>query len=163
MIKITLPKNLTLTTSPFFKQILQASTRGDLLQWNEDYSKATLELSTGAFFTDTDAKAIIEQGGEVEGYAYWTLIKKSDFETKRISKDLQNFLNSSFVVDPATLSEDELALATENESPAIADIEPPTLKETFAFTRLVEDNPEYIEFLNSANSELLPISKSLSL
>ena len=135
MIRITLPKDLTLTTSPFFKQILQASTRGDLLQWNEDYSKATLELSTDAFFTDADAKAIIEQGGEVEGYAYWTLIKKSDFETKKISKELQNFLNSSFVVDPATLSEDELALASENESPAIADIEPPTLKETFAFTR----------------------------
>ena len=51
MIKITLPKDLTLTSSPFFEQILQASTRGDLLQWNEDYSKATLELSTGAFFT----------------------------------------------------------------------------------------------------------------
>lgn len=163
MIKITLPKDLTLTTSPFFKQILQASTRGDLLQWNEDYSKATLELSTGAFFTDTDAKAIIEQGGEVEGYAYWTLIKKSDFETKKISKELQNFLNSSFVVDPTTLSEDELAVASENESPAIANIEPPTLKETFAFTRLVEDNPEYIEFLNSANSEFLPMSKILAL
>ena len=163
MIKITLPKDLTLTSSPFFEQILQASTRGDLLQWNGDYSKATLELSTGAFFTDTDAKAIIEQGGEVEGYAYWTLIKKSDFETKKISKDLQNYLNSSFIIDPVTLSEDELSLAAENKSPAIADIEPPTLKETFPFTRSVKDNPEYIEFLNSANSELLPMSKSLSL
>lgn len=49
MIKITLPKELTLKDSPFFEQILQASTRGDVLVWNADYTVATLTLSTDAF------------------------------------------------------------------------------------------------------------------
>lgn len=161
MIKITLPKDLTLTSSPFFKQILQASTRGDLLQWNGDYSEATLELSTDAFFTDADAKAIVENGGEVEGYAYWTKIKKSDFETQTISKKLQDFLNSSFILDPSTMSEDILTQSLETESPAVVDIDPPTLKQTFEFTRPVDGDSEYIEYLNSANSELLPMSLSI--
>lgn len=163
MIKITLPKELTLPTSLFFNQILQASTRGDMLQWNGDYSKATLELSTDAFFTDADAKSIVEQGGEVEGYSYWTRIKKSDFETKTISKELQNYLNSSFIIDPATMPEDVATQAMETESPAVAEIDPPTFKETFEFVRPVDGESEYIEFLNSANSELLPMSKAITL
>ena len=39
MTTITSPKELMLKDSPFFEQILQASTRGDMLKWNEDYFK----------------------------------------------------------------------------------------------------------------------------
>ena len=94
MTKIILPKELTLKDSPFFNQILQASSRGDVLVWNDDYTKATLTLSTDAFFTDDDAKAIVEKGGEVEGYAYWTKIRKSDFDTNQISDNLNSYINS---------------------------------------------------------------------
>lgn len=154
MTKIILPKELTLKDSPFFNQILQASSRGDVLVWNDDYTKATLTLSTDAFFTDNDAKAIVEKGGEVEGYAYWTKIRKSDFDTNQISDNLNLYINSS---------NDDLSIMT------LSTIKP-TYKETFKFVRpimitnengeLVESD-EYIEYLNSANNEYLPMSLTL--
>ena len=130
MTKIILPKELTLKDSPFFTQILQASSRGDVLVWNDDYTEATLTLATDAFFTDNDAKAIVEKGGEVEGYPYWSKVKKTDFEN--------------------TLIPDALL----------------TYADVFEFTRpVLETNEngdivetEYIEYLNSANHEYLPMS-----
>ena len=45
--------------------------------YNEDYTQATLELSTDTFFTDGDAKKIVQSGGEVEGYLIWIEIDKN--------------------------------------------------------------------------------------
>lgn len=154
MTKIILPKELTLKDSPFFNQILQASSRGDVLVWNDDYTKATLTLSTDAFFTDDDAKAIVEKGGEVEGYAYWTKIRKSDFDTNQISDNLNSYINSS---------NDDLSIMP------ISTIKP-TYEETFNFVRPIMitnengesvESDEYIEYLNSANNEYLPMSLTL--
>lgn len=39
MTKITLPASETLLESQFFQKITQASLRGDLLVYNEDYTK----------------------------------------------------------------------------------------------------------------------------
>lgn len=155
MTKITLPKELTLKDSPFFEQILQASSRGDVLIWNDDYTKATLTLSTDAFFTDEDAKAIIAKGGEVEGYAYWTKMLKSDFDNSQIPETLINYLGN--------LSNSE-SISTQSLEVSI-----PTYKETFKFVRPImttnengeEVESEYIEYLNSANNEFLPISITL--
>ena len=149
MIKITLPKELTLKTSPFFEQILQASSRGDVLIWNNDYTKATLTLSTDAFFSDEDAKAIIAKGGEVEGYPYWIKVKKTDFETTQIPVVLYNFLNNEQQSDINTQS-----------------LELPTYKDVFTYVRpVLEENScgdmvetEYLEYLNSTNYEYLPMS-----
>ena len=157
MTKIILPKELTLKDSPFFDQILQASSRGDVLIWNDDYTKATLTLSTDAFFTDNDAKAIIEKGGEVEGYAYWTKINKSDFENNQISDELSVYLNSS------NENDSELDLQT------ILTIKP-TYEETFKFVRPImvtnengeEVESDELEYLNSANNEYLPMSLTLA-
>lgn len=155
MTKITLPKELTLKDSPFFNQILQASSRGDVLVWNDEYTTAILTLSTDAFFTDNDAKAIIEKGGEVEGYAYWTKILKSDFVNNQISDELAVYLNTSDDDNEISL---QTILATK-----------PTYKETFKFVRPImvtnengeEVESDELEYLNSANNEYLPMSLTL--
>ena len=165
MIKITLPKELTLKDSPFFDQILQASTRGDVLVWNADYTIATLTLSTDAFFTESDAKAIIAKGGEVEGYAYWIKMLKSEFESKKISKELSDYLEAhpigNYVPDYSEQeesSEASIQVASENEE-AVSEL--PTYQNTFDFVRDVQGESDYIEYLNSANAEFLPMSLSL--
>lgn len=155
MTKITLPKELTLKDSPFFTQILQASSRGDVLVWNDDYTKATLTLSTDAFFTDEDAKAIIAKGGEVEGYPYWSKVKKTDFENTQIPAILLTYLNEH---DGGQGTSNNESL---NQSPSIL-----TYGNVFEFTRpVLETNEhgdiietEYIEYLNSTNHEYLPMS-----
>ena len=154
MTKITLPKELTLKDSPFSSQILQASTRGDVLVWNDNYTKATLILSTDAFFTDEDAKAIIAKGGEVEGYPYWIKVKKTDFENTQIPIILFNFLNNKQQSDISTQSS-----------------ELPTYKDVFTYVRpVLEENScgdmvetEYLEYLNSANYEYLPMSITMKI
>lgn len=165
MIKITLPKELTLKDSPFFDQILQASTRGDVLVWNSDYTIATLTLSTDVFFTESDAKAIIAKGGEVEGYAYWIKMLKSEFESKKISQELSDYLEahpiSNYVPDYSEQeesSEASIQVASENEE-AVSEL--PTYQNTFDFVRDVQGESDYIEYLNSANAEFLPMSLSL--
>ena len=135
MIKITLPTSETLPSSQFFTKITQASTRGDFLVYNEDYTQATLELSTDAFFTIEDAKNIVNAGGEVEGYPYWIKVKKTDFENTQIPAALAEFLNIESSEEGKTIT---------------------TYKDVFKFIREVDD--EYVEYLNSANSELLPMS-----
>lgn len=167
MIKITLPKELTLKDSSFFEQILQASSRGDVLVWNDDYTVATLTLSTDAFFTEADAKAIIAKGGEVEGYAYWIKMLKSEFESKKISQELSDYLEahpiSNYVPDYSEQeesSEASIQVASENEE-AVSEL--PTYQNTFDFVRDVQGEPDYIEYLNSANAEFLPMSLSLKL
>lgn len=155
MTKITLPKDLTLKDSPFFEQILQASSRGDVLVWNDDYTKATLTLSTDAFFTDEDAKAIIAKGGEVEGYPYWSKVKKTDFENTQIPAVLVAYLNER---------DDEQDIGDNEFSTQSLSI--PTYSDVFEFTRpVLETNEngdmvetEYIEYLNSAEHEYLPMS-----
>lgn len=144
MIKITLQKELTLKDSPFFSQILQASTRGDVLVWNDDYTKATLILSTNEFFTDKDAEDIVNAGGEVEGYPYWIRVKKTDFENTQIPADLEDYLNNV---------EEGIEVVTYTQSL--------TYKDVFKFTK--EADGDYIKYLNSANSELLPMSLTLKL
>lgn len=134
--KITLPTSETLPNSQFFTKITQASTRGDFLVYNEDYTQATLELSTDAFFTIEDAKNIVSAGGEVEGYPYWIKVKKTDFENTQIPTALMEFLN--------------IESSEESRETVL------TYKDVFRFTREVDD--EYVEYLNSANSELLPMS-----
>ena len=166
MIKITLPKNLTLKDSPFFDQILQASSRGDVLVWNDDYTIATLTLSTDAFFTEEDAKAIVAKGGEVEGFAYWTKILKSEFESKKISKELSDYLDAhpigNYVPDYSEQEDSEIAVQTASiEAPVVEEM--PTYQDTFNFIRDVEGESDYIEYLNSANAEFLPMSLSLKL
>ena len=136
MIKITLPTSETLPNSQFFTKITQASTRGDFLVYNEDYTQATLELSTDAFFTIEDARNIVNAGGEVEGYPYWIKVKKTDFENTQIPTALMEFLN--------------IESSEESRETVL------TYKDVFRFTREVDD--EYVEYLNSANSELLPMS-----
>ena len=167
MIKITLPRDLTLKDSPFFDQILQASSRGDVLVWNDDYTIATLTLSTDAFFTEADAKAIIAKGGEVEGYAYWIKMLKSEFESKKISKELSDYLEahpiSNYVPDYSEQeesSEASIQVASENEE-AVSEL--PTYQNTFDFVRDVQGESDYIEYLNSANAEFLPMSLSLKI
>ena len=139
MIKITLPTSETLPESQFFTKITQASTRGDFLVYNDDYTQATLELSTDAFFTIEDAKNIVNAGGEVEGYSYWIRIKKTDFENTQIPAALADYLNNV---------EEGIEVATDTPLP--------TYKDVFKFTKEVDG--DYIEYLNSANSELLPMS-----
>lgn len=167
MIKITLPKELTLKDSPFFDQILQASTRGDVLVWNSDYTIATLTLSTDAFFTEADAKAIIDKGGEVEGFAYWIKMLKSKFESKKISQELSDYLEAhpigNYVPDYSEQeesSEASIQVASENEE-AVSEL--PTYQNTFDFARDVQGESDYIEYLNSANAEFLPMSLSLKI
>lgn len=167
MIKITLPRDLTLKDSPFFDQILQASSRGDVLVWNDDYTIAILTLSTDAFFTEADAKAIIAKGGEVEGYAYWIKMLKSEFESKKISKELSDYLEAhpigNYVPDYSEQeesSEASIQVASENEE-AVSEL--PTYQNTFDFVRDVQGESDYIEYLNSANAEFLPMSLSLKL
>lgn len=58
--------------------------------YNEDYTQATLELSTDTFFTDGDAKKIVQSGGEVEGYLIWIEIDKNKFENDFIPLELFN-------------------------------------------------------------------------
>ena len=167
MIKITLPKELTLKDSPFFDQILQASSRGDVLVWNDDYTIATLTLSTDAFFTEEDAKVIIAKGGEVEGFAYWTKMLKSEFESKKISQELSDYLEAhpigNYVPDYSEqeTNEAEVQIASIEETPVVEEL--PTYQNTFEFTRDVEGESDYIEYLNSANAEFLPMSLSLKL
>ena len=156
MTKITLPKELTLKDSPFFEQILQASTRGDVLVWNEDYSKATLTLSTDTFFTDKDAKAIIEKGGEVEGYPYWIKMSKSEFESKQIPEDLTNYLNNNNNNNKTEQLDSEIEVQTIKENF-------PTYKESFNFVKNDKEDDNYIYFLNSTNSEYLPMSLTIKL
>lgn len=139
MIKITLPTSETLPNSQFFTKITQASTRGDLLVYNDDYTQATLELSTDAFFTIEDAKNIVNAGGEVEGYPYWIRVKKTDFENTQIPAALADYLNST---------KEGIEVVTGTPSS--------TYKDVFKFTKEVDG--DYIEYLNSANSELLPMS-----
>lgn len=167
MIKITLPRDLTLKDSPFFDQILQASSRGDVLVWNDDYTVATLTLSTDAFFTEADAKAIIAKGGEVEGYAYWIKMLKSEFESKKISKELSDYLEAhpigNYVPDYSEQeesSEASIQITSENEE-AVSEL--PTYQNTFGFVRDVQGESDYIEYLNSANAEFLPMSLSLKI
>lgn len=176
MIKITLPKELTFKDSPFFDQILQASSRGDVLVWNDDYTIATLTLSTDAFFTEEDAKAIVEKGGEVEGFAYWTKILKSEFESKKISQELSDYLEAHPIgnyvsenneqeeqSEQIVITDDGLELQTvENNANSVV-TELPTYQNTFDFIRDVEGESDYIEYLNSANAEYLPMSLSLKL
>lgn len=167
MIKITLPKELTLKDSPFFEQILQASSRGDVLVWNDDYTVATLTLSTDAFFTEADAKAVIAKGGEVEGFAYWIKMLKSEFESKKISQELSDYLEvhpiGNYVPDCSEQEESSKAsiqIASENEE-AVSEL--PTYQNTFDFVRDVQGESGYIEYLNSANAEFLPMSLSLKI
>ena len=167
MIKITLPKELTLKDSQFFEQILQASSRGDVLVWNDDYTIATLTLSTDAFFTEADAKAIIAKGGEVEGYAYWIKMLKSEFESKKISQELSDYLEAhpigNYVPDYSEQeesSEASIQVASENEE-AVSEL--PTYQNTFDFVRDVHGESDYIKYLNSANAEFLPMSLSLKI
>lgn len=167
MIKITLPKELTLKDSPFFDQILQASTRGDVLVWNSDYTIATLTLSTDAFFTEADAKSIIDKGGEVEGFACWIKMLKSEFESKKISQELSDYLEvhpiRNYIPDYSEQEESgeaSIQVASENEE-TVAEL--PTYQNTFGFIRDVQGEPDYIEYLNSANAEFLPMSLSLKL
>lgn len=168
MIKITLPKDLTLKDSPFFDQILQASSRGDVLVWNDDYTIATLTLSTDAFFTAEDAEAIVAKGGEVEGFAYWTKILKSEFESKKISQELSAYLENhpigNYVPDYSEQEDaNEIAVqaVSAEETPAVTEL--PTYQNIFEFKRDVEGESDYIEYLNSANAEFLPMSLSLKL
>lgn len=167
MIKITLPKELTLKDSQFFDQILQASTRGDVLVWNSDYTIATLTLSTDAFFAEEDAKAIVAKGGEVEGFAYWTKILKSEFESKKISQELSDYLEAhpigNYVPDYSEQEDaNEIEVqAASAETPVVEEL--PTYQNTFEFVRDVEGESDYIEYLNSANAEFLPMSLSLKL
>lgn len=176
MIKITLPKELTLKDSSFFEQILQASSRGDVLVWNDDYTVATLTLSTDAFFTETDAKAIIAKGGEVEGYAYWIKMLKSEFESKKISQELSDYLEAhpigNYVPEDSeqesqseqmVITDDGLELQTVENNINNVVTELPTYQNTFEFIRDVEGESDYIEYLNSANAEFLPMSLSLKL
>ena len=176
MIKITLPKELTLKDSPFFEQILQASTRGDVLVWNADYTVATLTLSTDAFFTEADAKAIIAKGGEVEGFAYWIKMLKSEFESKKISQELSDYLEAhpigNYVPEDSeqesqseqiVITDDGLELQTVENNINNVVTELPTYQNTFDFIRDVEGESDYIEYLNSANAEFLPMSVSLKL
>ena len=167
MIKITLPKELTLKDSPFFDQILQASTRGDVLVWNSDYTIATLTLSTDAFFTEEDARAIVTNGGEVEGFACWIKMLKSEFESKKISQELSDYLEvhpiRNYIPDYSEQeesSEASIQVASENEE-AVSEL--PTYQNTFGFVRDVQGEPDYIEYLNSANAEFLPMSLSLKI
>lgn len=139
MIKITLPTSETLPGSQFFTKITQASTRGDFLVYNDDYTQATLELSTDTFFTIEDAKNIVNAGGEVEGYSYWIRVKKTDFENTQIPAALADYLNSA-----------------EEGIEVVTDVQSSTYKDVFKFTKEVDG--DYIEYLNSANSELLPMS-----
>lgn len=139
MIKITLPTSETLPGSQFFTKITQASTRGDFLVYNDDYTQATLELSTDAFFTIEDAKNIVNAGGEVEGYSYWIRVKKTDFENTQIPAALADYLNN-----------------VEEGIEVVTDASSSTYKDVFKFTKEVDG--DYIEYLNSANSELLPMS-----
>ena len=138
MIKITLPTSETLPGSQFFTKITQASTRGDLLVYNDDYTQATLELSTDIFFTIEDAKNIVNAGGEVEGYPIWVEIDKNKFENDSIP----------------------LALFNDIYTDTSADIEViPTWKSTFKFVEYNnEDNSAKVKFLTSFNSELLDAS-----
>lgn len=143
MIKITLPTSETLPNSQFFTKITQASTRGDFLVYNDDYTQATLELSTDAFFTIEDAKNIVNAGGEVEGYPIWVEIDKNKFENDSIPLDLFNDIYKDS-------SEDFKSI--------------PTWESTFKFVKpnkeneLSDDSSSKIKFLTSFNSELLNAS-----
>lgn len=138
MIKVTLPTNETLPGSQFFQKITQASTRGDFLVYNDDYTQATLELSTDKFFTEEDAKNIVNAGGEVEGFGFWIEMDKSKYETESIPEELYNDL---FTINDT------------DENPAI--IAYPVWKDIFPFYNVVESDSSKIKLLTSFQSEYL--------
>ena len=141
MIKITLPTSETLPNSQFFTKITQASTRGDFLVYNDDYTQATLELSTDTFFTIEDAKNIVNAGGEVEGYPIWVEIDKNKFENDSIPLELFNDIYKD--------SSEDIKII-------------PTWESTFKFVKPNKENSSSdsskIKFLTSFNSELLNAS-----
>lgn len=137
MIKITLPTSETLPNSQFFTKITQASTRGDFLVYNEDYTQATLELSTDAFFTIEDARNIVNAGGEVEGYPVWVEMDKTKFENDSIPLALFNDIYKDHLEEIEVI---------------------PTWKSTFKFIEPDKENSSKIKFLTSFNSELLNAS-----
>ena len=138
MIKITLPTSETLPESQFFTKITQASTRGDFLVYNDNYTQATLELSTDAFFTIEDAKNIVNAGGEVEGYGFWLELDKYRYENESIPVELYNILF------PAT-----------SESEDTITIHIPTWKQIFHFASEIYDESNKVKFLTSFQSEFL--------
>lgn len=138
MIKITLPTSETLPESQFFTKITQASTRGDFIVYNDDYTQATLELSTDAFFTIEDAKNIVNAGGEVEGYGFWLEFDKSRYENESIPVELYNIL-----------------FPTTSETEDTTTVNIPTWKQVFHFVTEIVDEPNKVKFLTSFQSEFL--------
>lgn len=142
MIKVILPTNETLPGSQFFHKITQASTRGDFLMYNDDYTQATLELSTNKFFTEEDAKNIVNAGGEVEGFGFWIEMDKSKYETESISEELYNILFAS-LINNTDEEKDE-------EEPTIGSY--PTWKQIFPFFEFSGNQEEIEEGSDTSSS-----------
>lgn len=92
---------------------------------------------------------------------------KSEFESKKISQELSDYLEAhpirNYIPDYSEQEESgeaSIQVASENEE-TVAEL--PTYQNTFDFIRDVEGESDYIEYLNSANAEFLPMSISLKL
>lgn len=141
MIKLTLPRETVIKTGIFFEQITEAANRGCTLNWNSDYSFATLILDTTAFFTDLDVINIINSGGEVEGYTmrvkmtvdhYNTGIVPLEFEeyneigesiiVKKTYKDVFGMAIPFTITNDITAPEYEVIMSSNNELLKCSDV-----------------------------------------
>lgn len=165
MIKLTLPKETIRPTGIFYDNMVEASTRGCIIKWDKDFSKATQILDTANFLTLDDIIKLINNGGEVEGYKYTFTMSKEDFNNKPIPQELINYLG--------------LQLENIDENGNIITLDIPKYKDIFNFytknypeltdeekdngTTLSEDDYTSVKIINSVNMEYLPMSISLIL
>lgn len=157
-IKLTLPRNTVLSTGEFFSQVTEASNRGCILTWNEDYTLAYQELDTDIFFDINYARKIVESGGEVENY-YISLPIKVDVYENGICP-LQDITITNQVFD-------------ENDGKILISEEVMEVKQTYKDylpiatldnSQLDENGkPTYYKVVMSHNSELMKFSDILKI
>ena len=80
-IKITVPRETAIKGGKFFNEICEACNRGSILKWNEDYTKASLDVDTKAFLTIDNIKDILDAGGEVENCPLTVIMPETDFNS----------------------------------------------------------------------------------
>lgn len=160
-IKITIPRETAIKGGKFFNEICEACNRGSVLEWNEDYTKASLIVDTKAFLDIDNVKDILTAGGEVENYPFEIIMTEEQYDSSYADENVIKSL-PSYTVAP----EVSLADIPEEDLNRIS-IESPETKDTFKFNNLFKltqklDNGN-IKVTSSYNLEYLPASAVFSI
>lgn len=85
MIKLTLPRNTVIPGGLFFDQVVEASLRGNKINYIDSFTTAVLLLETNEFFSKNDIINIINSGGDVEQYPIYVRMTKEKYDNLLLS------------------------------------------------------------------------------